>query len=163
MVEIRQLLQPPPPPLIFIARGNGGLSSQCWNPEMCSLAWDWDCLLPTWIIPPNFYLPHVNVGLSISLPSPPLCTSLHSLCPGSSTLPLLPVRMNAASLNSWLSDFHTARFSDGSGHYLFLRSGCNSFYGCGRRGSISTYAPILTGSLTDFFTCFFYLLLIEIC
>ena len=27
--------------------------------------------------------------------------------------------MNVASLNSWLSDFHTVQFSDGSGYYLF--------------------------------------------
>ena len=36
----------------------------------------------------------------------------------SASLPLLPVWMNVTSLNSWLSDFHTARFSDESGWYL---------------------------------------------
>ena len=35
------------------------------------------------------------------------------------TPPLLHIWLNASSLNPWLSDFHTARFSDSSGCYLF--------------------------------------------
>ena len=39
------------PPLVFTARGNGDLSSQCWHPGLCSpglcgLAWAWDHSLP---------------------------------------------------------------------------------------------------------------------
>ena len=71
-------------------------------------------------IPPDFYLPRVNVGLSIPLL---LQLPLHAtlpLRPVSVTQPLLCIWMNVASLNPWLLDFHTARFSDGSGCYLFL-------------------------------------------
>ena len=39
--------------------------------------------------------------------------------PISVTLPLLPVWVNVVSLNPWLSNFHTAWFSDSSGCYLF--------------------------------------------
>ena len=64
--------------------------------------------------PPDFYLPHLNMGLPIPLLQP-LCAT-PCVC---TSLPLLPVWMNVASLNAWLSDFHTARFSDSSGCYLF--------------------------------------------
>ena len=71
-------------------------------------------------IPPNFYPLHMSVGppvLLLLLPlhaTPHLCASL----PISTIPPLLPVWMNVASSNPWLSDFHTARFSDSSGCYL---------------------------------------------
>ena len=60
-------------------------------------------------IPPNFYLPSVGVGPPILH----LCASvpLHI----SVSLPLLPVWMDVASLIPWLSDFHTAEFSDDFG------------------------------------------------
>ena len=51
-------------------------------------------------IPPNFNPPYVNVEPSI--PPPP-----HPLCPGPPPPPVLLVWMNVASLNPWLSDFHT--------------------------------------------------------
>ena len=72
-------------------------------------------------IPPDFYPPHMNVGLPVPLLLPPLCT-IPCLCaspPASMTLPILPVWMNVASLNPWLLDFNTACFSDSSGCYLF--------------------------------------------
>ena len=68
-------------------------------------------------IPPNFYQPHVNVGPSILLS---LHVTLCPLHPGSMTPPLLPIWMNVTSLNHWLSDFHTAQFSDGSSCYFFF-------------------------------------------
>ena len=43
-----------------------------------------------------------------------------------------------------LLDFHTVLFSDSSGCHLFLRFNCNSFCGCARRKSMSTYNSILT-------------------
>ena len=60
---------------------------------------------------PDFYPTRVNVGLPIP---PPLHASQY-LC-----ISVLPaVWINVASLNPWLSDFHTAQFSDESGRYLF--------------------------------------------
>ena len=60
-------------------------------------------------IPPNFYPPHISVRPSVPLLPPlPPCTAPHPLFPGSATALLLPVWMNVASLNPWLSDFHTA-------------------------------------------------------
>ena len=103
--------------------------------------------------PPSFYPPYLNVGLSnpLSPPplhsTPPLCASL----PVSTTLPFLPVWMNVASLIPWLSDFHTTIF------WWFwmlfvLRFSSNSFYGCTRRQSVSTYTTIVTGSqVSDIF------------
>ena len=75
-------------------------------------------------VPLNFYLPHVNVGLPLPvLPPPlPLCATLCLLA----SLPLLPTWMNVASLNLWLSNFHTVQFSDSSGCYI-LRFSYNSF------------------------------------
>ena len=66
-------------------------------------------------IPPDFYPPYVNVRPFVLWATLRLCASL----PVSVTPPLLPIWMNVASLNPWLSDFHRARFSDGSGYYLF--------------------------------------------
>ena len=49
---------------------------------------------------PNFYPPHVNVG-------PPILPPLHAIA-HLHHFTLLPVWVNVASLNPWLSDFHTA-------------------------------------------------------
>ena len=71
---------------------------------------------------PIFYPPHVNVGLPVPPPSPPPLYATPCLCtspPVSTSLLLLPIWMNVASLNPWLLVFHTAWFSDGSGCYLF--------------------------------------------
>ena len=87
------------------------------------VVWSGDGIPHSWGIPSDFYPPHVDVGpcvprlhatLHLHI-SPPLSASLHiSVSP-----PLLPVWMNVASLNLWLSDFHTAQSSDNSGWYLF--------------------------------------------
>ena len=73
------------------------------------VVWPGSGILHSWGIPPDFYPPHVNVGQTIPLPlhAPlSLCTS----APIPTSLPLLPVWMNVATLNPWLSDFHTALF-----------------------------------------------------
>ena len=52
---------------------------------------------------PDFYQPHVNVGLATLLPPlPPLHATRVSVTP-----PLLLGWVNVASLNPWLLDFHT--------------------------------------------------------
>ena len=65
-------------------------------------------------VPPHFHPPHMNVGTPI-LPPPPL----HATLPLLASLPLIPNWMSVASLNPWLSDFHTVRFFNSSGYYLF--------------------------------------------
>ena len=52
------------------------------------------------------------------------------LCPGCPTLPLLLVWMNVSFLTPWLSDFHTVRFSDRSGCFLFLNLLLSFFWLC---------------------------------
>ena len=47
----------------------------------------------------------------------PCRESLHLGCPSP---PLIPVWMNVSSLILWLLEFHTVRFSDRSGYFLFL-------------------------------------------
>ena len=54
-------------------------------------------------IPPDFYPPHMNVGLWVL---PPL---LLALCPGSATPPLPPIWVSVVSLNPWMSDLHTGQ------------------------------------------------------
>ena len=44
----------------------------------------------------------------------------HTSLPASTSLPLLPMWMNVASLNPCLSDFHMVQYSDRSGCFLFL-------------------------------------------
>ena len=73
-------------------------------------------------IPPEFYPPNMGMGP----PIPHLCASsrlstpLHTSPHLSASLPLLPICLDEYGfLNSFLSDFHTARFSDDSGLYLF--------------------------------------------
>ena len=105
-------------PLVFTAGSYGYLPSWHWNPELCSLAWAG--ISHSQSIPPNFYLPHVKMGPLVSSLLP-LCLTW-SLCtspPVSTSLPLLSIWMNVASLNLWLWDFHTVWFSVSSGCYLF--------------------------------------------
>ena len=45
-LKIQQFLPLPQLPLVFIGRSYGDLSSWCWNPGLCGLAWGWDCSLP---------------------------------------------------------------------------------------------------------------------
>ena len=46
ILKIWQFLLLPQPPMVFTARSYRDLSSSCWNPGLCSLAWGWDRLLP---------------------------------------------------------------------------------------------------------------------
>ena len=104
-LKIRQILPLPQSPLAFIARSYGDLSSQCWNPGLCSLSWGWDRLLPRC---PSQVLSTTCECKTIHaiLPQAPFHAQLH-LCtslPISVTPPLLPLWMNVAS---WWLDFHT--------------------------------------------------------
>ena len=139
------------PLLVFTTKGFKALFSQWWNSGLRCLAWDRDHLLP--IVPAGFYLLHVNVGPPVLLAATLTLQPQHARpCPlysGSPSLPLLLTWMNDSSLNPWLSDLHTVRFSGSSGYFLF-QIGCYSSYGCERRQSMSTYISILAGSLAYF-------------
>ena len=117
MVKSWQFHLPSQTLLVFTAKGNGDLYSPYWNPGLCSLAWPWDCLLH--LYPSQFLSTTCKHGTTCSATT--TAVSLHhtTCLPVSVTLPLLPTWINVASLNPWLSDFHTALFSDGSGCYLF--------------------------------------------
>ena len=66
-------------------------------------------------IPPGFYPPYANVAPS-HIPPPPALYGHFVFAPlHLATLPLLPIWMSVASLNPWLSDFHTALFFDTCG------------------------------------------------
>ena len=67
------------------------------------------------------------------------------LLPGCLSLPRLLVWMNVSSLTPLLSDFHTVRFSDSFGCFLFLNLSL-SLFGCVRRHSVFTYGHILARS-----------------
>ena len=67
------------------------------------------------------------------------------LQPGCPSPPLLQAWMNVSSLTPWSSDFHTVRFSVGSGWFCSYICCCPSF-GCVRRHSVSTYASIIARS-----------------
>ena len=58
----------------------------------------------------------------------------------------LPIRMNVASLNPWLSRLPQSSIFWQFWVLFVLRFSCNSFRGCTMRQSVSTYASILTGS-----------------
>ena len=101
----------PQPPLVFIVISYGDLSSRCCNLRLCGLACGWDCLLPKYL---SWFLSTTHecgTALSAAATAASLLVSM--------TPPHLLIWVNVASLNSWLSDFHTALFSHGSGWYLF--------------------------------------------
>ena len=100
--------------------------------------------------PPNFYPPHMNVGPAIPplLPplwphcvSMPLCLSPHLYPPTClderGSLKCLVVGLTNSSF-FWEVFF---KF-----FFLFLRSSCNSFFGCSGRRSLFTYASTLIRS-----------------
>ena len=60
-----QFILLPQPPLVFTARSYEALFPWHWNPGLHGLTWGWDRLLPG--VPPDFYPPHVNVGLPVLL------------------------------------------------------------------------------------------------
>ena len=76
---------------------------------LVSAVWPWAGIACSQGIPTDFYPPQMNVGMPNLLPlplyaTPCLCTSP----PVSTSLLLLPIWMNVASLNPWLLVFHTA-------------------------------------------------------
>ena len=127
LLIIWQFLLLPQHPLVVTARGYGDLSCWLWNPG-CWVVWFGARIPCSQGTPVNFFPPPVTVGPPLPPPfhatptaprhtcgSVPLCTSP----PLSQSPPLLPAWMNVASLNPWLLDFHTVRFSDDSGWYFF--------------------------------------------
>ena len=85
--------------LVFTTTTYGLYFPQHWNPELCSLAWGWD-LLPTRCLP-DFYPPHMNVGLCVwraaSAVSQPLACRGHTV-PSS---PQFPVSTLPACLDEY--------------------------------------------------------------
>ena len=65
-LKIQQFLLMLQPPLVFTARSYGDLSSQCWNPGLCSVACHWDHSLPRHPHP-HFYPPHMTVALLVPI------------------------------------------------------------------------------------------------
>ena len=128
----------PRSPQVFTARGFEALVSHAGTLG-CTM-----CLAPQLFL---LVYPHMNVGV-LSPPAAALPTQ-------STNLPLIlsapAVRLCPSyqsgwvSLTSWLSDFHTVRFSGIS--VVFLFSNLLSFFGCTRKQDISTYASNLAGSL----------------
>ena len=129
----QQFILPPQLPLVFTANSYKALFFQHWNPGLHCLAWVWDWLLPRY--PSWFYPPHMNMGLHVLLaPSPtPLCC-LHTKFSGPRLHRSTPstIWVNITSLNPWLLDFNTVRFSGSSGCFCFEVS-CVPSYGCARR------------------------------
>ena len=111
LLKIQQFLPPSQPPLIFTARNFGDLSSWHWNPRLCGLAWVCDHLLQKY--PSQFLSTTCECGTTH------FAAALTASPPISTTPPLLPIWMNVASLNPWLSSFHPAQFDNSSGCYLF--------------------------------------------
>ena len=115
----------------------------------------WSCISPCWNLGLHS-LSHFPVVLPTTRkcgtthPGPRCCLAAHPLHPVCLSLPLLPVWMNASSLTPWLSDFHTVWFSGSSGYLLFLNLFL-SFFRLFKEQSVSTYASILTGSLSKWF------------
>ena len=99
--------------------GCEALFSCCWA-QGCSV-WPGAGITCFPVVPPSFYLLHVNVGLSHPWATTPNCYPATALqCHTASSPPLLPFWVNISCLNPWLSDFHTVRFSGSSGCFLFL-------------------------------------------
>ena len=97
LLKIQQFLLPPLSLLMFTVRSYGDLSSWCWNPGLCSLAWGWDHLLLR--CPFQFLSSTCERGTahSTASTSPGYTTSLHLsayLCDSAR----LPIWMNTASL-----------------------------------------------------------------
>ena len=131
-----------------------GSFSHCrLSPHRCFQSEVWGFISPNWspglwvCLAPQLFLP-VYLLVNVGPPGPPADTSQWVLAPCCLSPPLLPVWVSVSSLSPWSSDFHTVGFSVSSGWFLFLNCCCPSF-GCGRRHSVSTYAPILAKSPTN--------------
>ena len=133
---------PPQPPWVFSIRG-----LRLYFPE-----------LEPWIVQ-SVSLPHCSSQfiyarmwgqgrslLAVALPAPfhsPPSRWISQPLPCHESVSAPPTGLGVSSLSPWLLDFHTVQFSVTSGCFLFLN--CCSF-GCERRCSVSTYAPILARS-----------------
>ena len=66
------------------------------------------------------YLPILPTKCVVGLPVLPVTSPPpRHCCHTTTSLPLLPICVNMASLNPWLSDFHMVWSSDSSGYFLF--------------------------------------------
>ena len=122
VLKIQQLFPLPQPPLVFIARSYGDLSSQYGNPRLCGLAWGWDHSLPTY--PSQFLSPTCECGTTHSCSTTATTSLCHTASPHLSATHLCfstpPTCLDACGFfKSLLSDFHTVQFSHSSGCYLF--------------------------------------------
>ena len=84
---------------------------------------------------------------SLLLQPPPCCESSLPGCP--SPL-LLPVWISVSSLTSWLSDFHTVRFSGSSGCFLFLNLLLSFFWLCEEARCVYPCLHLVQKSLISF-------------
>ena len=73
-LRIPQFLLPTQPPLFFIARSYGDLSSWCWNPGLGVLVWGWNPSLLRY--PSSLCPPRVGLG-----PAHPVSPHFHSSVP----------------------------------------------------------------------------------
>ena len=147
--EIWQFLVPPTPPMVFIARSYGDLSTCSWKPGLCGLAWGWDCLLPRypfWFLSTKWECGTVHSTTATASPchTTSLCFSayLHNCAPPthldeSGFFKSLVVGLPYCLIFQWLWVS------------FVLTSNCNSSCGCMR--SVSTYASILIGASYSFF------------
>ena len=115
-----------PPPLVFITRSYGDLSSWHWNPGLCGLMWGWDS--PLLRYPSGFLSTRHGCGTAHS-PPPRLHASAPTTC------------LEKYDCNSLLLDFHPARFSDNSGWWLFCNVIVIFFCGCVRRRAMLCVSP----------------------
>ena len=108
--KIWQFLALPQPPLLFTARSCGDSSSWHWNPQLCSLAWGWDRLLPRY---PSRFLSTTRECGTAGAHSAAAAAAAAVSMPHCSSSPLRPPThlygcgCMKDSLNPWLSDFHT--------------------------------------------------------
>ena len=124
LLRDQQVLPEPQTPLVFIARSYETLFYWRWNPGLRSLAWGSDHSL---LSCPSQFLSTMHECGTLILPaaaattSPPAPRHRHTVSfpPSSPAPPHLPIWMKIASLDPWLSDFHTVQFSGSSECFLF--------------------------------------------
>ena len=104
-----------------------------WNPGLCGPS----C---SPVVPPGLSARKCGTAWSASRH----CATL-PLHPSFLSLPLLQVWMNVSSLTTWLSDFHTVRFSGRSGFFFVFKFVVVLFWLC-EEAKLFTYASILSMS-----------------
>ena len=145
---MQQFLPLPQTPLVFMARSYGNLSSRCWNPGLCGLAWGLDCLLlmyPSWFL----YATH-ECGTALSE------TTAASVC---HTVRHTRLYIFAPATHLDECGFFKSLVIGLSNSSIFwqfwvlfvLRFSCNSLCGCMRRWSMSTCTSNLTRKEKDSF------------